>query len=381
MNWFFKTNIEKRMILLFSGDLFISIFVFLFVIYKMSGDKNIPVSNGDFFEVKIAVSTLSVLFFSFLTELYETKKPFIKKLIPPKSLFAVIFSFIFLSIIYYLLPYLAIDKRMLALALLIFFVFQSLWHILFSYLMKLPLFMRKTLIVGTGAKAQEIGTLLEHTSGNYLLKGYISTPFDPMVVPKTKVIGDSDYIVEKAALERIKTIVMAMTERRGNLPIGSLLRCKLMGINVIDLPTFYELLTGKLPVEDIDPSWLVHGNGFRITLFIKIIKRVSDLFFSIALLFLVFPLFPLIALLIKLNSPGPIFYKQLRVGEMEKNIMMYKFRTMRQDAEENSGAAWAAKNDPRATKAGAFLRKTRLDELPQLFNVLKGDMSFIGPRP
>jgi sugar transferase (PEP-CTERM system associated) len=149
----------------------------------------------------------------------------------------------------------------------------------------------------------------------------------------------------------------------------------------VDAPSFYEKMTGKLLLENITPSWFIFSDGFRITAHVRLVKRVSDVLFSLAGLILVLPFIPIIALAIRLDSPGPVFFRQIRVGEREKNFLLYKFRTMRQDAEKGSGAVWAQERDPRITRLGNFLRKSRIDEIPQLFNVLMGDMSLVGPRP
>lgn len=381
MNWFLISDIERRMVVLFIGDLFICFFTFLLSLYIISGSKNIYSPELEFLKVKIAIFIAIVLFYSFFVELYSIKRIIDKKLLILRALLVAVFSFFSLSLIYYLIPYMAIGSKMLTLALLIFLVLQSLWHMLYYFILELPFFARKILILGTGPKAEKVGDLLKNTEGLYFFKGYISTRFDPVIVPKSKIVGVSDSIIEVAKQERIDTIVMALTERRGNNVIDKLLTCKLLGVNVIDLPSFYELLTGKLPVEDIDPSWLVNCNGARITRANRIFKRISDIFLSIVILLIALPFFPFIALGIKLSSHGPVFYKQLRVGEMEKNYFIYKFRTMCQDAEKKTGVIWSKEDDPRVTKIGSFLRKMRIDEFPQLFNVLKGEMSFIGPRP
>jgi sugar transferase (PEP-CTERM system associated) len=140
-------------------------------------------------------------------------------------------------------------------------------------------------------------------------------------------------------------------------------------------------MTGKLLLENITPSWFIFSDGFRITAPVRLIKRITDVLFSAAGLVLVLPLFPLFALAIRLDSPGPIFFRQVRVGEREKNFSLYKFRTMGEDAEKGTGAVWAQEKDSRVTRVGNFFRKSRIDEIPQLFNVLMGNMSLVGPRP
>ena len=181
--------------------------------------------------------------------------------------------------------------------------------------------------------------------------------------------------------EKADKIVVSLSERRGVFPVKDVLNCKFNGVDVVDAPSFYEEMTGKLLIEEITPSWFIFSDGFRITPLKRNIKRVSDIFFSSIGLVFSLPLLPFIALAIKINSPGPIFFKQLRVGEREKPFTLYKFRTMHPDAEKVSGAVWAKKEDPRITSVGKFLRKIRLDEFPQFYNVLKGDMSIVGPRP
>ena len=176
-------------------------------------------------------------------------------------------------------------------------------------------------------------------------------------------------------------IVVSLSEQRGAMPMRGMLDCKLNGIDVIDAASFYELITGKLLIENIRPSSLIYAEGFRVTPLVLFMKRVADILLSTVGLITALPLAPLIALLIRLDSPGPVFYRQVRVGQGEKNFLLYKFRTMLQDSEADTGAVWARENDPRVTRVGAFLRKSRLDEIPQLLNVLRGDISLIGPRP
>ncbi len=381
MNWVFKNNIEKRMLLLIWGDLLVCVIAFFLSLNRILDINMLDIPHYKLIELKIGFFTALVVFSSFLLELYGSKRVFDRKLLLFKSGFAALLSFLTLNAVYFAIPDLAIDWKTLAFALFIFFILQCLWRFLYYFLMKLPIFTRKVLILGTGTKAKKAGSLLNTTSNNFQFKGYISTSNDPVVVPESKIIADAGNVIEKVREEKIKTIVVALTEHRGNQVIDKLLTCKLMGVDIMDLPTFYQLLTGKLPVEDIDPSWIVHNRGFTITIIGKLLKRVLDLILSILGILVVTPFFPLIAVLIKLDSSGPIFYKQLRVGEMEKEFFVYKFRTMKKDAEAKTGVTWAQENDPRITKIGGFLRKTRLDELPQLVNVLKGEMSLIGPRP
>jgi sugar transferase (PEP-CTERM system associated) len=201
------------------------------------------------------------------------------------------------------------------------------------------------------------------------------------MVPTNAIVGNGNSLVETVKKEKAHKLVISLTERRGTFPLQDVLNCKFSGIEVVDAPSFYEELTGKLLIENITPSWFIFSNGFRMNATIRFIKRMFDIMCSLAGLVVALPFFPLIALMIKIDSRGPIFFKQVRVGEMDKDFVLYKLRTMRQDAEHTTGAVWAQTYDPRITRLGRFLRKTRIDELPQLYNVLKGEMSFVGPRP
>lgn len=377
MNLLSKSNIEPRMLTLFLGDLFLTFTAFHFTNFVLKLDMR----ASELLEIKIAAFSLPLLFFSFLIELYNTRRIFDRSLLLFRPFLVAFLTFIFLEICYYLIPYLAVDDKFLGFSLLTFFLLQAVWHNFFLFVMGLPALIRPVMILGTGPKAEKIAELLNTTDNNFILRGYISTPFDSWTVPDDEVLADTESILDVVKNEKVHTIVMALSERRGNLPIENLLTCKLLGTNIVELPAFYETLTGKLPVEDIDPSWFINNSGFRITGTVRMFKRISDLFFSSVGIVLALPILPVVALMIKMSSKGPIIYKQIRTGELEEDFHIYKFRTMRQDAESKGNAIWAQKNDSRVTGVGSFLRKTRLDELPQLFNILKGDMSFVGPRP
>jgi sugar transferase (PEP-CTERM system associated) len=190
-----------------------------------------------------------------------------------------------------------------------------------------------------------------------------------------------DNLCEVAEHLNVKKIVMALKEKRKSFPVKELLECRVSGIEVLEGNTFYEMLMGKLIVEQINPSWLIFSKGFQKSFLQKLFKRTIDLLISSTMLIILSPLIALTAIIIKLDSKGPIFFSQERMGENRKPYMVHKFRSMRSDAEESTGPVWAQENDDRITKIGNFIRKTRIDEIPQLWNILKGEMSFVGPRP
>jgi sugar transferase (PEP-CTERM system associated) len=196
----------------------------------------------------------------------------------------------------------------------------------------------------------------------------------------TAIIGDYSEILSLCQEGNINRIIVALDERRGNFPTEQLLLCRLKGIRVDDGMTFTEDLEGKLSVENLYPSSIIFSNGFKSSAISKKLKRYFDVFVSVIGLILSFPLSLITAIGIKIDSKGPILYKQERVGEDGKVFHLLKFRSMCRDAEEN-GPVWAKKKDERVTRVGRVIRKLRVDEIPQMFNVLKGEMSFVGPRP
>jgi sugar transferase (PEP-CTERM system associated) len=179
----------------------------------------------------------------------------------------------------------------------------------------------------------------------------------------------------------ISKIVVALTEKRGALPTKELVRCRVKGIQIIEGASFYEMLTGRFIVKQINPAWLIFSEGFYKSRTRRFLKRSTDIILSIALLILLSPLIVAIAILIKIDSKGPVIFSQERLGKNKKTYLIHKFRSMVSDAEKHSGPVWAKDNDSRITRVGRYIRKWRMDEIPQLWNVLKGDMSFVGPRP
>ncbi len=234
------------------------------------------------------------------------------------------------------------------------------------------------LVLGSGTLADSIMTQLHaRSSSPYRLVGSFDMPSTANGNGHRN--GDFTHLEEVLSRERVGCIAVAMVERRGTLPIEQLLAFKMKGIRVEDGLAFVEKMSGKIPVAGLNPSFLIFNDGFRWPT--KAAKRGIDLLLSMLCLLLSAPLFLLLPVLIKLMSSGPVFYRQERVGLNGCRYTMLKFRSMVANAEEDGRATWAAENDPRVTRLGYFMRRFRLDELPQLINVFRGDMSFVGPRP
>ena len=197
----------------------------------------------------------------------------------------------------------------------------------------------------------------------------------------TKVVGSYDQLLEIVEREHIDKVVVALQDRRECLPIEALLICKQRGIEVEEGATFSEKLCGRVMLEHLRPSWLIFSPGFATPTFLRLQKRALDLILAAISLILAWPFMAVLAILIKMDSPGPALFKQERMGEQGKRFTLFKFRSMYVDAEATTGPVFANAEDPRVTRMGRFIRRARLDELPQLANVLWGDMSFVGPRP
>lgn len=289
-----------------------------------------------------------------------------------------------LAVITYALPPLAIGRGILLIGVLLTVLCLLAWRLGFVALTRSSEFQERVVILGTGPVARRVAQeVLARPHLGLKVHGFVDD--DPALqgvsIVNPRVIGttaDLPGLVERDAVGRV---VVALNERRGRLPIDVLLDLKVHGTRVHDAASFYEAVTGKILIENLRPSWFVFSDGFRPARLPRLIKRTGDLLLAAVGLAVAAPVMLLIAVLVRLDSPGPALFRQERVGEGDRVFTLYKFRSMRVDAEAATGPIWAEENDPRVTRVGRWLRKLRLDELPQLWNVLRGDMSFVGPRP
>lgn len=328
-----------------------------------------------------ALFAVAVLFSSFLMELYNQGRHFEKKDIMLRIMTGFIISFFLLSALQYMMPFAEYGRGVLALSIISFGIIQFIWHISHRSLLKLLKLKHKVIILGAGSLARTIGDTISSVDSHDEVTGYVNCENIQVSVPPEQVIDDGGNLADLVKKNQADKLVVSLSERRGVFPLKDVLNCKFSGIEVIDATSFYENLMGKLMIENTNPSAFIFDPSFKITPFVKKMKRLFDIVLSIVGLLIASPLMIVLAVCIKLDSRGPVFFKQTRVGLNEKNFTLYKFRSMRTDAEENTGAVWAKTDDPRTTRLGKFLRKERFDEIPQLYNVLKGEMSFIGPRP
>ena len=290
---------------------------------------------------------------------------------------------IVLAVLYYLYPPLELGRGIFLVGFVIVSLLLLSWRRLFLMVNSLPRFAERALIFGDGSLAEHL--VNEFGSRPELGLRIVAQVRDGSSEDGTPAGANGAASVEGLArcvdFHRVNRVIIAMGDRRGKLPVEQLLSMKGRGVLIQDGTEVYEAITGKLPIESLRLGWLLFSPGFHVSRARLIFKRLTSTLISVIGLALSLPLIPFIALAVKSSSSGPILYRQKRVGRNGLVFECLKFRTMRADAEADSGPTWAEDNDPRITRVGRFLRVSRLDEIPQLWNVLKGDMSFVGPRP
>jgi len=251
------------------------------------------------------------------------------------------------------------------------------WRGAYSWMVKQPFLRERVYVLGTGERAERLVTgLRERPSLGIEVVGWTGDVEGGLTRDSV-----ASHLMELVNGRRVHRVIVAMPDRRGTLPVEELLEMRLIGVKVEEATSWLERISGRIEVEQLYPSWLIFAEGFRFSSFFRLVRRMVNFSAALMVLLVTLPLLPFIVLAVKLGSPGPVLYRQQRVGRRGKTFYCYKFRTMRKDAEADTGATWALDDDPRITRVGKFLRVSRLDEIPQLWCVLKGDMHFVGPRP
>lgn len=299
-----------------------------------------------------------------------------------RLLVAISLGILALSLLFFIIPPLAFWRSNLFYAMMFALGGLTAIRVLLGSTLDSETFKRRVLILGAGPRAARVEALAARPESSFLVTGYVGMNDGPIAVARAVNRADIDnlasYVVSKDASE----VVLALEERRNALPLQDLLRVKTAGVHVNDLSSFLERETGRVDLDSLNPSWLIFSDGFsagrRLS---SIAKRLFDLAVSAVLLLVSAPLILATALAVKLESRGPAFFRQKRVGLYGQTFEILKLRSMRQDAEVAGQAVWAQKDDPRVTRIGAIIRRLRIDELPQTWSVLKGEMSFVGPRP
>jgi sugar transferase (PEP-CTERM system associated) len=332
---------------------------------------------------KIFIITALAQLCFYYSDLYDfalvrTRRELISRVLMAGGLISVL-----LALLSYFIPWLVLGHGIFISSLAFFLVAIIAWRLLFLQFAWARPLQERLLIVGTGVSARTVAQeVLSHQDFAYHIVGFIDD--DPAMLGRhivnPAVIGTTGDIVRLVRDQQIDRIIVGLTDRRGRLPIDELLSAKLSGVRVEEPETVYERITGKILLDELKPSWLIFSDGFRARRLTRVAKRGIDVLLASVGLLLGWPLMILTAIAVRLDSDGPVLYAQRRVGEHGTVFTLYKFRSMYNDAEQGV-PVWARDGDERVTRVGKVIRFTRLDELPQLWNVLRGDMSFVGPRP
>ena len=294
------------------------------------------------------------------------------------------FGGVALLVVFYAIPQTYIGRGPLALSLALGLLSILGLRLALRDVLHIEALRQRVLVLGAGVNADLINSRMRRKADrkSFLVIGFVPLPGQPVKVREEDLLRpEGTELLELAEKLNVDEIIIAPDERRGALPMEQMLKCVQRGMSVIDISTFFERESGTVQLSVVDPSWLVFSGGFDSSMPRRLSKRLFDLAAALVLLAVAWPFMLLVAIAVRLESSGPVLYRPVRVGEGGRHFELIKFRSMRQDAEKDGVAIWASKNDDRSTRVGKFIRLTRLDELPQLFSVLRGHMSFVGPRP
>lgn len=299
-----------------------------------------------------------------------------------RLIIAISLGTIFLAVVFFLFPAITFWRSNLLYAMAAALVALFMLRILLGKTLGGQVFKRRIVVLGAGPRAERLRQLARKPGSGFVVVGYVAMSEPNRVIPEA-IARDAIYnLADHVVLLNASEVVLALEERRNALPLKDLLRIKTTGVHVNEISTFLERETGRVDLQSVNPSWLIFSDGFSSgRMLSSMFKRLFDIAASLLLLALTLPVILIGALAVKLESKGPAFYRQRRVGLYGQGFDIIKLRSMRQDAEVGGKAVWAELDDPRITRVGRFIRKVRIDELPQCWSVLKGEMSFVGPRP
>ncbi len=350
---------------------------FLLAITYLLGPKEYIVLFYEFGLLKIAGITFLTLLLTYYFDLYEPQRISAAWEIHFRMLLVLGVLCFALAGIVYVFPWFYIGPHVFSMGICLLTFLLVFWRWAYEKIIEHPMFRERVYVLGCGERARDVVKTLRasHAAGMEVVgwNGESATEesADRFAAELRAFRGP------KPSIDRV---IVAMENRRLSMPVRELLDLRLRGVVIENSSELLERLSGKLQLDGLNPSLLIFTDGFRMSSLQQLFRRLLSLAVSFTALLICLPFIPFIILAVRLSSPGPIFFSQTRVGQRGHLFTVYKFRTMRQDA-ETSGAVWATKNDPRVTPIGGFMRKTRLDEIPQLWNVLRGEMAFVGPRP
>ena len=364
-----------------SAGFFFSVLLSFTVIYWKADSSGLQPEDIVFRGILVAISAQFIMY---ILDLYDLNINLSPLGIFFSAVFTIGFIFITIGLFSLMVPDFGLGGNIYYLTGIIILVFLCIWRLLFERYIASGFFAHNVLIFGAGTVARELGSLINDSKRlGFKLIGYIDKEvFNPISNShETQRIEGFEDLRDFVKKYQITKIIIASEERRKSLPVKDLLELKIGGVRVIEWPEFHEKLSGKIPVKNLTPSFFLFHEGFDTKVTSRLLCRISSFILSFIALMVCLPLLLITAILIKLDTEGPVIYRQKRVGVIGKTFNLIKFRTMFSNAEELSGAVWAKDKDPRITRIGRYLRKFRIDEITQFINVLMGDMNLVGPRP
>ncbi len=381
--------------------LFLSVYIALFLRYQLFEWQPIDVGEGLLdFPTKAFVFASTMVIGLLSMGQYQNPNPKGNYFFPyvfVRITISLIIGSLILLVLYYAFPSVLIGRGIIAYALMSSIIILSIYRTILYRMLDGRIFRKKILVIGAGELAfnlistecpkgtgrNQVKKVLAPSYASYVIHGFVNIDSNPVVVPEKYLVNTGDSLVDYCEEYEIDEIVLAMNDRRKVMPVEALLDCKLANIRVLDFLGFWEKEKGMLRLDMLNPSWLIFCEDCEQGAVDSIITRLFDILASFFILILTFPILILTAILIFIENSfkGPIFYRQERVGLNGTNFQLLKFRSMIENAESDGEAKWASENDYRVTRIGKFIRKLRIDEIPQVINIFKGDMSLVGPRP
>ena len=381
MRTFLLRRLTGRAVTLIAFETAVIVATVLFAAYVRLGEEAVIALNEWPKWLLITAVTQLCLYYA---DLYDTRILSDRRELFVRSMYALGAASFLLALVYFFLPEMIVGRGVFLLAALCLILTVLGWRVAFEWANRHVAPRERLLLVGTNRVAVELAReLYERSDLGAQIVGFIDPDPARVGAPVINpgVVGTIEDIPTLVRAMSVDRVVVSLADARGTLPMDKLLEMRLDGVAFDHLATVYEEYTGKIAIENLRPSWLIFSSGFRKGRLLRAGKRALDLFAAAAGLLLASPIMLAAAIAVRLDSPGGILYKQQRVGQGGRLFHLFKFRSMRQDAEAKTGAVWAAEHDPRVTRVGRVMRKTRIDEIPQLWNVLRGDMSLVGPRP
>jgi sugar transferase (PEP-CTERM system associated) len=374
----FNLYVPTRLLVLLGGEI-VAIYVSfkLAILIRFWGDGDIAFYDKLGFWKMLSIMALALLCSHYM-ELYD-----LRQLTNPGVMYSRIFALLglvcfFLAAVTYFFPSFSVGRGVFLIGICLLTLNWILWRWAYGHLISIPAMRERVYLLGQGERAHRLAEAIR-TRGELGMDvvGWMGGASSDLLTKDS--LGRT--LLEVARRSDVKRVIVALDDRRSKMPVEELLELRMRGIRIDDGAALLERISGQIEVDTLHPSALIFGEGFRLRPKHRLIRDFISTILALTLSILTLPLIPIIVILIKLTSPGPALYRQKRVGFRERVFNCYKFRTMRADAEADCGPTWASDDDSRITKVGGFLRRSRLDEIPQLWNVLRGDMHFVGPRP